>query len=53
MVLRGRFSLRYEWFLMIAQIALGVMIGPAPAIEPTGTLTLACKDTVMRPVWNS
>ena len=30
---------------MIAQIALGVMIGLAQATEPTGTLTLACQGT--------
>ena len=30
---------------MIAEIALGVIIGLAQATEPTGTLTLACSGT--------
>jgi hypothetical protein len=36
--------------VLIAQIALGVIIGLAHAAEPTGTLTLACeavKETVI------
>jgi hypothetical protein len=29
--------------VLIAQIALGIIIGLAQAAEPTGTLTLACE----------
>ena len=48
------FSLRYEWFLMIARIAVIAppmllvlaALSTAQAAEPTGTLTLACQGTM-------
>src|SRR5262249_26109659 len=48
------FSLRYEWFLMIARIAVIAppmllvlaALSTAQAAEPTRTLTLACQGTM-------